>query len=837
MKEFLRRLRYLASRHRFDRELENDMQFHREMCARQGRNNFGNLLRLQEEARDAWGWTWIDRLLQDLRYGLRVMLRSPGFTLVAVAVLAVGIGINVAAFGLFNVIALKPLPVPNSDRLVRLERRSPSAFASEMSYPSFLFYRSHARTLSVAMAVLGVPPMQLDDDLQRTSASFVTPNYFVELDTRALYGRTLNPGLDDSPDAPPAMLISYGLWQRRFAGDPAVIGRTVRVNRKPVRIVGITPPALATLGAQLPDIWLPVAQQPYFVSGSNVLHDFSNSSVRMWGRLAPGLTAKVAEQELRRLTGELRRQHPEAVWDNESIQASPGGHLQVMRPEMYHVAAMVAVLTLLILAVACGNLGALMLARAVQREREIGIRMAVGATGARVLRQLCTESLLLGVTGAAAGLLLGSVALRVALTALDAPGWLTATPDWRLLAFTLITTLLATMFFGFTPALQIARQRQHKTLARHILVGAQVAGSCVLLIVASLLVRAAHRALYTNPGFGYERLISIDPQLAQHGYQPAAAGSYLDRLQLRLSALPGVRSTSLVMLPPLGRTVARGQSKIDGRTIMLYPNWISPGFFQTMRIPLLAGRTFHAGEQHVLIVSAAFARRQWPNQNPLGKLVGDGQIKDQVVGVVGDAHVNALNDNDAAEQYWSATGEQMPRMSLMVRTAASTESLPVSIKSISEGIDPKLFPEIRQIKLLYAESVRPIERVASAVTIAGLVALILAGVGLIGLVSFTVSQKTKEIAIRSALGATDRNVLHVLLGQFFWPVGLGLIFGTAATLLSSQILRGTLYGVSNLDAASYAAAIAFLLVTLAIAILLPARRALRLNLAQALHYD
>jgi hypothetical protein len=259
MNEFFRRLHYLLWRRRFDRELESDMQFHCEMAATEGRNNFGNMLRLREEAREAWGWIWIDRLGQDLRYGVRVTLRSPGFTLVAALVLAIGIGINVAAFSLFNMVALEPLPVPDADRLVRLERKSPNAYASEISYPSFLFYRDHARTLSAAMAVLGVPPMQIDGDLEGASASFVTPNYFTELGTRALYGRMLNPASDDSPSAPPVAVISYGLWQRRFAGDPTVIGRTIHLNKSRSQSLvlrpTLSPPwehSIPTFGCRLP---------------------------------------------------------------------------------------------------------------------------------------------------------------------------------------------------------------------------------------------------------------------------------------------------------------------------------------------------------------------------------------------------------------------------------------------------------------------------------------------------------------------------------------------------------------------------------------------------------
>lgn len=837
MRELFRRIRYRLNRRRWDAELEADMEFHREMMARTGRHNFGNMLRLSEQAREAWGWTWIDRLGQDLRYGFRVMARSPGFTLTAVLVLAIGIGVNVSAFNLFDMVALKPLPVRDSKRLVRLERRSPHAYTSEIAYPSFLFYREHARTLSAAMAVLGIPPVQIDDDRARASSSFVTANYFTELGTTAAYGRMLDPALDAAPGSPPVTVISYGLWQRRFAANPGVIGRTIHLNKKPVTIVGVAPYALATLGGQLPDIWLPMVQQPYFIDGSKVLNDFDDSSARMWGKLAPGVTIEMAEQELRSLTNELRRQHPTAVWDEEFIQVSPGGHMQVMQPEMYQVAAMVGVLTLLILAVACGNLGALLLARAVQREHEIGIRLAIGASAARIFRQLCTESLLLASLGAVAGLSLGCAATQIALNEMNAPKWLTAAPDVRVLLFTLAMSLVSAILFGFTPALQIARERQHKTTARQILVAAQVAGSCVLLIVAGLLVRATHHALYTNPGFGYERLVSIDAQLSQHGYSAGAAKAYLDQMKTRLLATPGVRSVSLVLLPPLGHAVFRENRKLGGHAVLLYPNWVTPGFFQTMQIRLLLGRTFYPGEKNAAIVSESFARQQWPAQNPLGKTVGDGPQKDTVVGVVCDAHLNALSDDDAVEQYWAAAQDQMPGMVLMVRMAGAVESLPKTAKAISESLDPKLFPEIRQIKLLYRDNVLMVEQVAGTVTLIGLVALMLAGVGVIGLVSFTIRQKTKEIAIRIALGASHGKVLKTILQQFSWPAAIGLILGTGSAAAASRVLRRALYGVSNLDPIGYLGAIGVLIAILLIATLLPARRALQVNVARALHYE
>ncbi len=511
--------------------------------------------------------------------------------------------------------------------------------------------------------------------------------------------------------------------------------------------------------------------------------------------------------------------------------------MQVMQPVMEHSAAMVGTLTLRILAVACANLGALLLARAVTREHEIGIRVAIGAGRGRIFRQLCTESLLLAGMGAGTGLSLGSILLRIALPAVNAPKWLSATPDWRVLLFTAAVAIVAAMFFGLAPALQIAGQRQKKTIVRQILIAAQVAASCVLLIIAGLLVSATQHVLYTDPGFGYEQLLSVDSQLGRYGYAPAAAKQYLTEMQSRLKEVPGVQSVALVKLPPMGHIVSHDDREINGRKVQVYPNWVDSGFFHTMGIPLMLGRTFYPGEKNAVIVSQSFAREQWPGQSPLGQTIGDGDTKDVVVGVAGDAHINELSNDDALEQYWPVQPDDMPDMVVIVRTAGSPDTLPPAAKSISESLDPKLFPEIRQMKLLYHDNVLQIERIAGISSLIGIVAGRRAGGGIIGLVGFAVSQRTKELAIRLALGARKRRVLMALLRQFSWPVLLGLGTGVGIAAFASKLLRRGLYGVSNLDPFGYAGAIGVLLAILLIAALLPARRALRLDIAKALHHD
>lgn len=838
MGEFFRRVRYLLNRRRLDRELENDMEFHREMAAREGKRNFGNVLRLREESREAWGWTWIDRLLQDLSYGARMLGRSPGFTLTAVLVLGVGVGINVAAFSFFNVVMLQWLPIRNPETIVRLQRRSPDASTNVMSYPQMAFYRDHAKTLEAVVGTMGAR-LAVDDDVQPVGGSFVTENYFTELGAQAAYGRLLDPARDGALDAPPVVVLGYKFWQRRFGSNPLVVGKTIRLNKKAATVVGVTADDFIALGNATPDIWLQISQVPYFVEGNKALTDASSSTAEMWGRLGPGITATMAEQELLALTKEYRKLYPKAVWDKEYVKSDPGGHFSVPNRDAYLVLAMMGTLAVLILAVACANLGGLLMARGVSREREIDIRVAVGAGKLRIFRQLVTESLLLATLGSIAGLALGYVVLRVGMAMSDAPMLLSATPDRRVLLFVVGLTLVTTIFFGLAPALQVAQRRQRRTAARQILVAVQIAASCVLLIVSGLLVRAARHVLTTDPGFGYEQVVSIDPGLGGHGDTPAVAGAFLDQFVSRVRSLPGVTSVALSSVSPLGHErVAVITNEIGGHKVPIYPFQVTPEFFQTMGIPLVRGRNFLPGEKNEVIVSESLARMQWPGEDPLGKLDASGSSKgDVVVGVVRGARLLALNDGDAVELYRAAQPEDMPTMYVLVKTAGAADGLVPQVRSIGESLDPKLFLYIQLLKGEFRRATKGVEMAATAISMLGLVALSLAALGLVGLVAYAVSERTKEIAIRIALGARPWDVLSSIVRQFLWPVMLGLLAGVGATAAFSKLLRQVLYGVSNLDPVSYAGAIGFLVCIAIAAALLPARRALRVDPMRALHTE
>ena len=848
MNEFFRRLRYLLNRRRFDQELADDMEVHREMSAREGKAHFGNTLHIREQAREAWGWTWMESLSQDLSYAARMLRKSPGFTLAAVLMLAIGIGVNIAAFGFFDLMVLRPLNVRDPSTLVRFHRRAQQSYAFALPYPEMEFFRQHSRTLSAILA-LNSTQVSIEGEDKQLEAHFVTGNFFSDLGATARLGRMLDPAHDEAPGAEPVIVLSQGFWQRHFGADPLILGRTIRVNGKPAIVIGVAPREFSGLNLNQPAFWAPLTQQPYFANGSLLLTDFSVESpgVQMWGRLGPGLPPKVAEDELGALAAELRKRYPTKVWEREALLSEPGGFAKSMMignrrgtgseggNELYPIFGMVSVLVLLILAVSCANLGSLLLARGVARAREMSIRLAVGAGRGRLIRQLLTESLVLALLGSAAGLALGYFVLQGLMTLTEAPPWLDPTPDWRFAVFAIGVGLVAALLFGLTPALQTA-SRRHRTGSRQFLVGAQVAASCVLLIVAGLLGRALDHAMYADPGFEYQHVISINPGLAGHGYSPVKARTYLDAMVGRLGAVAGVESVSLALTPPLGNASIGAGIGINGREVNVQINRVDPEFFQTMKIPLLRGRNLLSGEEHAVVISESLARGAWPGQDPLGKKFAlDGDYA--VVGIVRSARLIKPEDSDSVEIYLPIQTADLPSTSVMVRTSTPPEDVARSAVAIGKALAPDSFPEAKLLKNALRRKLQSAEYSALVVSLLGSIAHLLACLGIVGVVAYAVSQRTKEIGLRMALGAQPSQVLSVVLRQFSIPVAAGLVVGVAGAAALSQLLRGQLYGISNLDPTTYLAAIAVFLVTVVVAALLPARRALRIDPLSALRHD
>ncbi len=410
-------------------------------------------------------------------------------------------------------------------------------------------------------------------------------------------------------------------------------------------------------------------------------------------------------------------------------------------------------------------------------------------------------------------------------------------PDWRVALFSLGIGALAAVIFGLAPALQITRQRQRANIARQFLIGAQVAASCVLLIVSGLLMHALDYALHFDPGFQYQKVAVIEPGLDSHGYTPEKARAYLDELQNGLLRMPGVQSVAFTSVPPLGGTVVALGTEIAGRQITIHVTNVSPTFFKTMGIPILRGRVLQAGDTHSIIVGESFAKLAWPGQDALGrKFTTDGQDF-IVVGIVGTARLVERQDADALEAYFPLETGGLPSATVLVKTSGATESLLPAFNALAKSLRPDVVPFVQLLKTSFQQKLQTIQNTALVVSLLGAVALAIACLGIVGLVAYSVSQRTKEIGLRMALGAKPAHVLSIVLQQFSRTVLFGLLAGILGAAALSQLLRRELYGISNLDPVSYLSASALFLVVAAMAALLPARRALRIDPMRALRYD
>jgi predicted permease len=706
------------------------------------------------------------------------------------------------------------------------------------------FLAGHATTVSAVLAV-NQSRLALERGEEPVQVHFVTPNYFVELGAGTAVGRLMT-ARDADRSAEPAVVLSHAFWTRRFGASLSIVGSVVRLNGKPATVIGIAAPEFSGLTMSTPAVWAPLARQPYFVEGSTLLEDMSaeTAGVKMWARVRPGVSADAVEQELASLTASLRKLHPDDLWESETLPSSPGGYARIGKgssrgtgaPPPDNAATILALggtLVLLILCVACANLGGLLLARGIARERELAIRAAIGAGARRLVRQLFTESLLLGLIGALLGTALSYAGLHVAMTLADAPPWIDVSPDWRVLIYAAGLGLLSAICFGLAPALQVVRQRPRTQRLRHVLVAVQVAASAILLIVSGLLLRAVEQTTRTSPGFEYEQVVALAPRLNEYGFSAGAAQAYHDTLVARLGAVPHAAAVGLATVPPLGGISSIAHIERHGAVIDVYLNRVNADYFKALRIPLLRGRGFTNADSQSVIVSESLALRYWPGEDPIGQQYDD----HTVVGVVGSARTVALRDAEAVEAYYLMRPEDMPEAVVLVRGTADPALLAGSAARIAAGVDPKVYAHVRLLRTTFQDRVQQAEWTAMAVAGLGASALALACVGIVGLVAYTVSQRTREIGIRMALGASAQDILSVVLRQLRRPVTAGLACGVLGAAGLSQLMRRELYGVSHLDPVAYLSAIGLFLVMVAIAAMLPARRALRVDPLRALRTE
>ena len=830
MRELLRRIAYLWNRRRLEREMADEMAYHRELMTPGRDSDFGSDLRLREDAREIWGWAWLDRFWQDLRYGSRVLRNTPGFTLTATLILALGIGVPLTAFR----VVLNDLQggsVPDPATLVHLTRRAPGVHITNLPYPELLFYVANAKSFRDVIGVLERNPAVFGETAggaaEQIHLAFATSNYFSEFGIAPVLGRPLMSD-DERPGAAPAALVSELFWQQRLGGDSTIIGQNIRVNGKMLHVVGVMPRS-ARVGDE---VWMPLAKQPYVVDGSTLLTDW-NSALDLYARLKPGVSPKASEQETRALAAKLRELQPDHVRPGEYLDARPVFQLDNNSHE-FQIVLTAGALVLLLLLAACANLGTLILARGVTREREIRIRMALGAGRLRIVRQLFTESLLLALLSGMCGLLLSTLALKVIQWRHNPAS--STLPDWRDLAATFGVAILAALVFGLTPALRLTSLVPGAGRARSIFLSAQVAVSCLLLVVSSLLLSGLERLRTTDPGFDYRSLIWISPGLKTHGYGEPAARAYLDLLRARVAELPEVKAVSEVWLAPWG-DVHLGTAWV-GRQFA--GNHVDAEFLETMRMRLVRGRNFRPGEAGVAIISEATELILWPDLDALGKSLPWDAHGPTVVGVVRNASTVAVGDPNPLVFYLPQSPGDAPESVLLLRVSGHPHDFIRRLQDAARALDARLQPTVQVVTGAYDREVQNVARALAAVTLLGSVAILLSAIGLAGLAGYTVAQRTREIGLRIALGARARQLVRAILAPMIRPIAIGFTCGALGGWAVGKVLQSgvsTMAGLSLFNPFPYLMSLVFFAAVAALSIVAPSRRAIHIDPSKALQHE
>lgn len=891
-KDFGLRLRALLFRHRMDEELQDELLFHIEMQARknrchdvspseanrQARLQFGSVVRAMEECREVRGISSIEILAKDLRFAFRMLRKSTSFSVIAVFTLGLGIGANTSIFTVINAILFRPLPVESPRQLVNVYNSSSGEILDHLplAYPDYLDYRDNSKTL---LGLVGFAPNFLALDNQGESemitAEAVSTNYFDVLGVRPSLGRTFDDSKDFAASSYPAIVLSYNTWQRKFGADPATIGKLVHLNGNLVTIIGVAPPNFSGLLRGLsPGLWLPVSMDPVLHLGDPV-QDRGSQWLFVTGRLKPGVTSGQAQAELKTIAERLALQYPNSNKNRGAI-VIPTNQVKIL-PEidgaLYAASFVVLAFVGLILLIACANIAGMLLARASVRKKEITLRLALGASRPRLIRQLLTESLLLSLFGGGLSLLLSAVFDRMLSSALDGLHLvvpvqigLGLTLDIRVFAFTLVVVTFATLLFGFVPAFRASRvslssalneesgaagggRSKHRALK--LLVVGQVATSLLLLICAGLSLRSMKNAFRVDPGFKPEGVItaSFFPSFA--GLNVHQARNYYDELTSRVAQFPGVQSVSLAERLPLTFviqvTTCAPQSKDTGpsdKWQSVDRSGVGAGYFRTMQIPILRGREFseqdNASSPLVVIVNQTLANLFWPGQDPIGKKVrfGSDDKYSEVVGVARDGKYRTLGELPRPYIYRPAIQQGNPDLTLVARVYGDTRPAFAAIRDYARQLDSQIpVMQLQPLEDKTSVSLLLPRTGAALFGMLGLLGLVLAAVGLYGVIAYTASQRTREIGIRMALGAKPREILRLILGQGLALTLVGIGFGLAAAFAATRLLSIMLYGISPTDALTFVEISLFLLLIALTASFIPARRAMRLDPMVALRHE
>ncbi len=800
-------------------------------------------------------------ILQDLRYGLRMIAKAPGFTVLAMLALALGICANTTIFSFINGLILRPLTgVKDPERVVAVYTSDySSGLYGGSSYPDYVDFRDQADVFeNLAASDQAVLNATGGSEAERLRGAAVTPNYFDVLGVKAQLGRTLQPADEQS------VVISDGLWQRRFSSDPNVVGQTLTLNAKPYTIVGVTDPGFRGLRLGLPpEFWLPMDPD----------EERGNRGIAVIGRLKPGVTVAQAQTQLTTIAARLAQAYPET---NLGTLARPNEPrpVTVARESRVEPSAQVGIWRVsillfsvvgLVLLIACANVANLLLARASARRREIAVRLALGASRARLVRQLLTEGLLLALLGGVAGLIATQWTSRMLpgfFPANEASG-LDLSLDWRVLVFTLGVTLITGMLFGLAPALQASRQnlvpslkdesahgqRLRRLGLRDVLVISQLALSLVLLVGAALFVRSLQHALSFDPGFTAQNLLIASMETRGASLNKQQGQAFYQQTVERIGSLPGVQSVTLTRIAPISGGGQRRGVDLEGyqpqpnEDTELNTNVIGLNYFSTMGIPLVAGRDFNAqdreGSSPVVIVNEELARRYYGG-NAVGKRLrlGSEAPLSEIIGVAQTASYRNLREQPLPFIYIPLGQEYQSGMTLMVRTAGDPTSLVGPLRNEMRALnkDVPVF-SVQTMTERIGGQLAVDRMIAVLLSVFGGGALLLAAIGIYGVIAYSVAQRTHEIGIRIALGAEQRDILKLIVGQGLVLVLIGAGIGLALALAATRVLKSLLFGVSATDPLTFTVVVVVLVAVALLACYIPARRATKVDPLVALRYE
>ncbi|MGI8732772.1 MAG: ABC transporter permease [Pyrinomonadaceae bacterium] len=810
----------------------------------------------------------MNTLWKDIRYGVRNLFKHPGFTAIVIVTLAVGIGASSAIFSVVNTVLLRPLPYAQAERLVVVQELSKEGKRVQVTPANFLDWRAQNTVFEQLAAILTRPAnLALADQAERIDLAMTSANFFSVFGAEAAHGRFFIPA-DEQAGHAPVVVVSHGLWQRRFAGDASLVGKPITLDGNSYTVIGIAP-----AGFQYPDktdVWVP----PYRLAPA-LNERMDPTQVRGFGMLStvallkPTVSVSQAASEMETITTRLRQQYPESNNRRFNRVVSLHNHLVGETGPMLLLLFGAVSFVLLI---ACANVANLLLASAATRQKEMAIRTALGASRLRLIRQLLTESLMLAFVGGAIGLLLAlwGVVLMTKLLPQNFPRLGEINLDWRVLIFTLLASALTGILFGLTPALQSSRtdvqeslkesgrgsagRRQHRL--RNLLIVSEVALSVVLLVGAGLLFRSFLQLQSVNTGFASDQVLTLRLSPAGSNYRRDADYiSFYGQVMQRIGAIPGVVSVGTINTLPLDKGPFAGY-RIEGRPPLTVDKWpganyrtVSTDYFRAMNIPMAQGRTFNERDTEtaplVMIINQALAKRDFPGENPIGKRINLGNSDPQgqpvwweIVGVVADIRSIELREEAEPDFYLSGLQDTFANMFMVVRTSVEPLAVATSVRRAAAEVDKSAaVSDVRTMERIVDEAVtQPRFNLVLLGLFSG-IALLLSAAGIYGVTAYTVTQRTHEFGIRMALGAQVGDVLRMILRQGMLLISVGVAIGLLASFALTRLLKTLLFGVSATDPITFAAISLLLTLVALLACYIPARRATKVDPLVALRYE